>query len=382
MSLRTLLVSCSIVALTSAAPAQAQFVAPGGAPQTSQPAAPSAGLVLLKNGQTLSGTVSPAGDYYLVVTDTAELQVRAADVEAVCRDLEEVLTRKRAVINDRSADDHLDLAQWCIDRELFGHAARELTEAYRIDDIHPRIALVERRLKAAMTPVRPIVPPPPKPKPAVDDAAVEAATRAVGPVALAEFTVRIQPLLMNYCATAGCHGPKPASSFHLERVYLSERNDPRAVRRNLYAALQFVDRQSPATSKLLTMPIAAHGGRSNPVFHVHNAEHYRQLSGWVQRVAGAGVTPPTAATPATAGMPPPAAGSPTTTTPHTLSQRMPLAPPGASPIAPAAPAAKPAVPNGTAAGSTPTVPAPAASLDPFDPDGFNRLRNESPTPQP
>lgn len=379
MRLALLLVSWSIAATASSATLRGQTRAPAPPGLQLGLGAPVEGLVLLKNGELLSGSVSRAGDYLLVVGENSELQIRTADVEAVCRDLEEVLERKRSKLNHGSAEEHLDLAQWCIDRKLYGPAARELTEAYRIDDLHPRIPLLERRMKAAMMPTKAAVAPVAKPRPAVDEEQVNAVVKGIGPEALHDFTIRVQPLLMNYCATAGCHGPKAASTFRLERVYLNERNDPRSVKRNLYATLEQVDRRSPSSSKLLTMPLAAHGGRSTPIFNVHNAEHYRQLAVWVQRVVGLEKNPP------------PVEAAAAATMPQQLLQRVPLVAPsgavetGATSVSPPepTPAGEPLAPvasktttSALGVGPRSVLPAntPAVSpvVDPFDPAEFNR----------
>jgi hypothetical protein len=345
-------------------------------------AAPAQGILLLKNGETLEGKISAAGDYYLVVAENTEMQVRARDVEAACRDLDDVVAHKAARLNPRSAEDRIALAQWCIDRELYGIAARELSAAWQIDDTHPRIPLLERRMKAAMSTPRPAPPPPKLAAPSIDEATVNAALAGLSSESVHDFTVRVQPLMMNYCATAGCHGPKPKSDFQLERVYLNELNDSRVVRRNLYAALKQVDRGNPATSKLLTVPLTPHGGGKNALFHAHNAEHYRQLAIWVGKVAAG--TPATPAGPTTA-----AATTPT----NPLLQRLPIAPPGGAATMPVAPTsvAQPPVarPLGTAVSASgavgPAVPAATATtgpverpaVDPFDPEIFNRRRTET-----
>jgi len=371
---------------SGAAPQSAPSVVPHGLI-----AEPAHGMLLLKNGETLEGKISAAGDFYLVVAENTEMQVRARDVEVACRNLDDVVAHKVARLNPRSVDDRIALAQWCIDRELYGIAARELTEAYRIDDTHPRIPLLERRMKAAMSPPRTVPPPPPPAAPAVDESTVNAALSGLSSEAVHDFTVRVQPLLMNYCATAGCHGPKPNSEFHLERVYLNELNDSRVVRRNLFAALNQIDRRAPATSKLLTVPLTPHGGGKNALFHAHNAEHYRQLAIWVGKAASAAPTktaaPTTAsATPATdpllqrlpiappGGSPPsapPAAPSPTPSPPQT---------PPSSPLGASAPAGNlPGIPPAVAATTAPTpvakTPAAPAPVDPFDPEVFNRRRD-------
>lgn len=354
------------------------------------------GLLLLKNGETLEGRISRSGDYYLIVSPTAEVQMRVREVEAVCRDLEEVFAKKQSLVNTRSADSYLALAQWCIDKQLYGHAARALTEAVKLDDLHPRISLLERRMEAAMAAPRPVVAPPKPAERRFNDDELDRAVKSVGSEALHEFTVRVQPLLMNYCATAGCHGPRPASTFQLERVYLNERTDQRVVRSNLNAVLKVVDRKNPAQSPLLNVPISAHGSGKKPIFNAHNAEHYRTLAGWTARVAAVRTALPQPSSAEVAGAT------------NTLQQRMPLTPPSIvaqpSPAASAAdlrtalplnadsglPVSSTAAPNPTApteVAPTTTVPqiappGPAADttpsrsvgIDPFDADIFNRRR--------
>jgi hypothetical protein len=324
--------------------------------------APVDGLLLLKNGRTLGGKISRSGDFYIVASAESEIQIRVHEAEAVCRDNDDVYLRKAARINPRSADDRLELAQWCIDVGLYGHAARELTEAYRIDDLHPKIPILERRLRAAMTEVKPTAPVVAQAVVKQDEAALAQVAKSISPDSLLEFTTRVQPLLVNYCATAGCHGPRPTSDFQLHRVYLHETRDARLLQANLAAVLERVDRKQPQQSKLLTAPISAHGGAKKPIFHAHNAEHYRQLVAWATRVA----TESTETTARTASTVENANGN--------LLQRMPLNPPLV------------ATPSVEEKPATPPPAAPSATVvDPFDPEAFNRRSQQEkaePVPAP
>lgn len=365
---RWLISLCLLATASAAAVAIAQSPSSANQPATASQFALGTvdGLLLLKNGETLEGSISRSGDYYQVVTPTAEIQVRLRDAEAICRDLEEVFSRKASLMNVRNVEDHLALAQWAIDRGLYGHAARALTEAYRVDDTHPRCALLERRLKAAMAAPREVVPPPKAAAPSVSDAELNDAVRSISADSLHEFTVRVQPLLMNYCATAGCHGPRGDDKFQLQRAYLNERSDPRAVKLNLHEVLKLVDRRSPANSLLLTVPISPHGGAKRAVFHAHNSEHYRAMAAWVGRVAMTSrATTSTTRSASESG---------------TLSQRLPIAAPAAATVeslkpASAVPTISPlsgAAPAESAASAAP--PSPPVSADPFDPAEFNRGR--------
>lgn len=386
-------------AIVAGEEATAQTVSPTApaAPSSRTPAAEIApvmgvidGMLLLKNGEILEGRISRSGDYYLIVSPTAEVQVRTRDVEALCRDLEEVFAKKVLLVNTRSADSYLALAQWCIDKQLYGHAARALTEAVKLDDLHPRIALLERRMQAAMAAPRPVAAPPKPVERRFSDEELDRAVKSVGAESLHEFTVRVQPLLMNYCATAGCHGPRPASTFQLERVYLNERTDQRTVRTNLNAVLKVVDRQFPAKSPLLNVPLTAHGNGKKPIFNARNAEHYRTLAGWTARVAATRTGTPQPNSADIVGVPntlqqrlpiaPPSGTATPVATPPDLRTAVPLDPANQVPAAPGASAPNAAVPSNPAAptafqppASGTTSPQPAG-VDPFDADVFNRRR--------
>src|SRR5262245_31072061 len=104
---------------------------------------PEDGVVLLRNGQVLRGRIAHTGDQYVVSLTSVEIRLKCDTVEHVCRDLEEGYRRKRADIEHGKVQDRLELAQWCIRHELFGYAARELSDAIAADPRHPRIALVE-----------------------------------------------------------------------------------------------------------------------------------------------------------------------------------------------------------------------------------------------
>ncbi len=176
------------------------------------------------------------------------------------------------------------------------------------------------------------------------------------------FSHTIQPMLLNNCTSAGCHGPASTTNFSLLRIPLGRTPSRRLTQRNLHTALAHVNSSDPLHSSLLTMSVAAHGGARTAVFTSSEALQYRQLMFWVCRVARAAV-PETA----------PLATS-VQRNAEPLLQTMPgMTPPSATTQSPA--------PNIAA----PTTPAPAVApekkppagggyvpVDPFDAEVFNR----------
>lgn len=266
------------------APAPAEEVGPAAVPQQS--------VLLLRNGEAIEGKISRVGELYYVALPSeghgtcprewtgGEIRVKAAEVEFCCRDLEEGYRRKRAAIQPGDVRGHLGLAQWCLRHGLLGPAGRELADALDADPTHPMIGLLERRLKMALEP-----PPRRLPTKATGQAAspeeLDRLVRGMPPGSVETFTQTIQPLLVNHCGAAGCHGPRSESAFRLLRTPPGRPASRRLTQRNLHAAMAWVDREDPAASRLLTLPIGPHGTAKKAVFSQGQAAQYKRMVDWV-----------------------------------------------------------------------------------------------------
>jgi hypothetical protein len=250
---------------------------------------PQQGLLLLRNGQLLEGKITPTGDRFYMELDSGKVWVKAADVEIHCRNLEEGYWLKRSAVELGTVQSHLDLAQWCIQHMLLGHAADELRDALLIDPQHPRIELLERRLKLAQqkAPTK-AAEPAPQSTPSADD--LDRLVRGMPAGAVETFTTSIQPLLINHCTSAGCHGPAAENEPRFVRVSAG-RTTKRLTQRNLHTALTLVNREKPLESPLLTVPAQPHGSSKTAVFNDLQSASYRQLAAWVQQVSQAPSTP-------------------------------------------------------------------------------------------
>jgi hypothetical protein len=187
------------------------------------------------------------------------------------------------------------------------------------------------------------------------------------------FTAIVQPLLINRCGANGCHGPNSKNGFQLLKPALGQVANRRFTQRNLYSALQFVDRDEPQNSRIYLLPQQRHGGTAAPVFDDHTQSQLDELARWIAMT-----------------VPKPVATAPASIDPTGV-----LLSPGENPQSRANIDAKPILPaaNGApheppAAPGTPATPAKPASApggdkqaadfpfkprDPFDPEIFNRL---------
>lgn len=378
MILRTLF--CMIVLACAA-------IAEGQGTPIAEPA--SSGIVLLRNGHVLEGKAQAAGDVYTVeLASGGILRVPAVQVDSVCRDLAEAYQLKASRVPNPTAMQRIDLAEWCLRHDLHSQAAQQILVAQREEPDHPRTIAVERKLLARLAELRalaerPIIP-------AAIDEADEATMTAISPKAMETFSSSVQPMLLNRCGVANCHGPASTNGFQLTRSPWGNSQPRRFTQKNLQSVLKFVDRDNLASSKILKAPLQPHGTAKQPLFGDRDSASLRLLAGWLEQLHA----PPEATRPAKIEKPSDlslrATGAPSMWMPIPGEE-------GASAVplptlrAPVDAESNPANPSvSPSAGGDQKVPAikpagktPPQNLlrDPFDPAAFNQLHHGPPPQQ-
>ena len=246
---------------------------------------PQRGVLLLRNGSVLEGNILRSGDRYDVGLQDGELRVRVSEVEFAGRTLEECYQHRRGGIAFDEVQGRLDLVEWCLRHQLHVEAGRELKDALAVDPSHPKIAIVERRLKLALEG--------PPATPAREPTRIDMATpeeldqmvRSMPAGTVERFTNTVQPMLLNQCSTASCHGPASPTPLRLTRVSAGRTQSRRATQRNLHAVLATIDHEQPDASPLLLMPTRPHGASRTAVFTSQKAIQYKQLVDWAYSVS-------------------------------------------------------------------------------------------------
>ncbi len=367
------LLTTAILALHAADPCAA---ADGSAPAAPQEGASS--ILLLLNGELIQGQVARLEQQYRVVLPTGRIFVPIASVEAVCDTLQDAYELRRSRIVQGQAQDHAELAQWCQRHGLENMAEQELTIACQLEPNNPMVGLIQRRLEAARMPLE-----------SADQASTEAADVGPTPQQLEDFaaglpagtveafTRVVQPLLLNRCATAGCHTERSDNEYRLERSRPGVPLGRTSTYRNLLATLKLVDVTNPDQSELLRPKQCPNRLQSATNASLSQSGQYRFLVAWVTLLAHNSTGP---AAPRTAASPASAPQTIRTGPPPVSEISAPAAPPSASPMASDSPFN--IAPAETASFAPDTAPPPAAALDPFDPEIFNRRYGTSPAPQP
>jgi len=242
-----------------------------------------AGILVLRNGNVLSGHVIRLKDHYQVQMPNGQLQVPVDQVELFCHSLDEAYEQRRRLRTGSTADSHLELARWCLRHRLYEHASRELLDARAIDPDHRKLAMLERQLQhlqqtnsqqqpASKKSEKNTIATPPQEDPKL--------AQHVSQKARAMFVRQIQPMLVKSCAATGCHGA--GSSWQLNRLAVEGAGHPQATLGNLTSTLAQIDWQVPSESPLLSLSRTAHGkGPSEPL----SLRQLQLLRSWLQQLA-------------------------------------------------------------------------------------------------
>lgn len=244
------------------------------------------GVLILRNGEVLQGLITPRENSFEVALPKGAVRVRSRDVEFHCRTLHEGYERKNATVPPARIVERLALAEWCLRHELLAEAREQIDLARAIDAEHPRLVLLERRLQLAMAPPRERAPGAEAPVPSVSLEDLDRLIRGLPAGSVEAYVNSVQPLLLNHCATAGCHNGSSNSSFRLMRPAAGKPASRRLTQRNLHAVWQLIDLQAPEASPLLTAPIRPHGSVDTPIFTTARVMQYQQIVAWVLHASG------------------------------------------------------------------------------------------------
>jgi hypothetical protein len=340
-------------------------------------------VLVLRNGRVLIGRANIVGNLYeITLGEQGQVRVPVSDVEMACATLDEAYFRKRESVRADDLHGHFSLADWCLRNGLTSRAADQLLAVYCIAPKHPQLTSAERRLVSMESPQSALTRVAPETL-AVSEPDDVGASPLLPEGAMGYFTQRIQPMLLNRCASNACHGQRSAQQFQLVRPTRGQPMSHRMTQRNLLQAMSYVDRARPEQSRLLIAPGSPHGKQQTPVFSERDAVQYQQLVAWAKIVAGKG----TVKEPALLTTPVFEAGTPPVAPPRNASHasfeskdppasnRPPLTAPDASsptgaPVTPQEPGAF--EPSATLQMPQRLPAAPETPADPLDPEAFNR----------
>lgn len=242
-------------------------------------------VVVLNNGNIFEGRVQfdRNSDRYIVTKGPwYTIHVPRDTVDFVARNPRHAYAIKKKRISPNHVGQHVRLAQWCMRNDFEYLAAETLVHIIRLDPHHSSIDALEQQLMSRAQPkpesnsgtVQPVS------YHHAQAASTESELPPLPPNSVAHFTRAIQPLLMNRCGQAACHGNASTNDLRL----WEQRNGriPKALTwKNLRSVLQQVDHDSPNDSPILLRALTAHGPAKRPPFEPHETKQFQRLQHWV-----------------------------------------------------------------------------------------------------
>lgn len=253
--------------------------------------APTERLLLLQNGKVVKGIIRQSATGYVINVTGGQMVLPFDQVRLEAADLEDAYRQLRDTLPDHTAAAHIELARWCVTNSLPDYARKELRSALRCEPDSTVAKNMLQRINDQLLATKDV--------PAVaqrsgqfsmlGDAKPGIPPETLGGLpreAAADFVSKVQPLLVNRCATAGCHGPGSGNSFELLRAKLGKAPPKIYSERNLAAVLERLDLERPLSSPLLvkmrgeTKSLGArqsHGGLSQ--------EQQQTLRAWIESIS-------------------------------------------------------------------------------------------------
>lgn len=225
------------------------------APVQSPPAAARSGILVMHSLEVVVGTIVQQGNIYRVTNAEGEIVIPAANVLFECGSREEAYLLLKPRVAPNSPGDHASMAKWCVKNELLEEARDEMQAAVRLNPNNEENRSLLRYVEELLNPFR-----------TPEDVAgtrrdrfnlAEGFLKQAEPLGgltrsqAREFTSRVQPILLNSCATARCHrdGNNQNLSFRLKP--LNRYQSLQTAHFNLDQILEQVNRDHPEKSPVL-----------------------------------------------------------------------------------------------------------------------------------
>ena len=281
---------CTFLSMFLSGVLQGLCIAQDGGPELrATPNDNSPGILVLADGKVMNGRFLPRPDGYEVEVQGGRMFIESERVRFIARNFEDAHQRMRSSFTELTPQSHMELARWCLTNKREDLARREVLDALhkdpnRIDAQRLLQSLVKQNEGAPKSPGGsgltefPSLASPSGPVP--EARSLAGLSRSVAQ----DFTRHVQPILMNKCSNAGCHGTRSISSFQLTP---SNRGTSVSIaERNLAAVMKQIDLTRPSSSPLLTTLEGNHANSSTPIFRGRSgAVQMKTLRDWVGAVS-------------------------------------------------------------------------------------------------
>lgn len=242
-------------------------------------------MLLLFDGRVIIGDISEVPGGYSVRRTQGQIVVPYDFVQLTATSLRNAYEKQRDNLQNPNAEQHLSLARWCFQYQLREEAVVELEAALKLEpyrkEARELLLLIDgtddRQGSSAAH------------ESGNKPSAVRPAPRSAGGISSdnqLEYVQRIQPLLVNKCGNASCHGSVSTNGLQLHNVRTGRSHQRLYSDQNLAMVLKFVNADFPVDSPLLRKPLDPESVIHQGVFAgALGEQQVEMLQKWIQAVA-------------------------------------------------------------------------------------------------
>ncbi|QDU50147.1 hypothetical protein [Gimesia panareensis] len=247
-------------------------------------------ILLMKTGRMVSGEISESAGGYLVSSQTGSMLVPFSDVVFEAGDLNGIYLKQRASMKFPTANTHMNLARWCITNNLIEEAKDELRDAIRLEPKRSEPQLMLQRLMS-ISPGQKQLTVQEKIQEKLLTKKMENTDEATSMTGISReqsaiFVRKVQPILLNKCGNANCHGNATTSKFQLTQVTRRYGNHRIYAEKNLAEVMKWLDFDYPADSPLVVKPEREHPQNGMEVYEGYAGRKQKEI---IQKWVGAAV---------------------------------------------------------------------------------------------
>ncbi len=256
------------------------------------------GVVLLKHDTYHIGHVRQlGGQVQIELANNAKVTHATSQIAFIGRDLEEVYQHKRNRNKRLEVGDHFQLTRWCLRAGLLAHAAEHYLEVTKVAAKDPRVKQLGIELREKLladAEFRKYVGLAPAAAPKTDSIQTEAlhsgseafvqsagaqSSPSIHPLVVSQYSERIQPILINRCSQAACHGFN--SNNRLKLFEPKGRNAARITGENLRQVMALLSQTDPMETELVKRATHAHSMQQEPAIAPAETAILLAIQSWI-----------------------------------------------------------------------------------------------------
>lgn len=255
----------------------------------------------------IQGRITRRGEFYdIEIASQSRISIPVARVAHVAASVEDLYQYKLSMTTQWNAGDHFQLTRWCLRNGLLEQASAHFTAVASQQGDHPRVKQLAIELQTRLLqepgfrqylglahPDSDTVQSASHAtegtyaataSPAIGSAVITASSHTSAAIQHPEianrFSERIQPILMNRCSQAACHGVRSSNDLRLIEPYA--RNHARITSENLASVWKQISTDREQLSPLLAFATQAHGLQRTPAIALTETHLLNELQEWIR----------------------------------------------------------------------------------------------------